>query len=109
MNNTLTITAQYSSNMIPCIIFGEYGWNFIFVNTSKNECIKSEDVTLDWLAKNNIAIDEYVNHCWNEYHSMKDVGVTHGIISYFTKDDEIIYNYSNQIDVADSYEKIFNF
>lgn len=105
--NNMNITTQYSSNMIPCIIFGEYGFAFIFVDTAKNECIKSEDVTVEWLNKNNIAIDEYVKHCLNECNAMKDMGMTHGIISYFSKDDETIYNYSKQIDVAAIFAEIF--
>lgn len=28
--NKISITTKYNKNMIPCIIFGEYGWNFIF-------------------------------------------------------------------------------
>ena len=104
----MNITTTYNSNMIPCIIFGENGFGFIFVDTAKNECIKSEDATIEWLTENNIAIDEYVKHCVNECNAMKDVGVTHGLISYFSKDDETIYNFSKTINVAESFKKIFN-
>ena len=107
MNNTIAITTQYNSNMIPCIIFSEHGFSFIFVDTAKNECVKSDDVTLDWLTENNIAIDEYVKHCVNECNAMKDVGVKNGIVSYFSKDDETIYNYSKTINVAESFKAIF--
>lgn len=107
MNNTITTTNTYSSDMIPAIIFDEYGFAFIFVDTAKNECIKSEDVTVEWLDENNIEIDEYVKHCVNECNAMKDMGVTHGIVSYFSKDDETIFNFSKTINVAESFKKIF--
>ena len=97
MNNTNT----YNSNMIPCIIFGEGGFVFVFLDTTNGMCIKSEDVTVDWLIENNIAIDEFVKHCTTEYDSMRDRNVEKGIIAYFSKDDEIIYNYSKTIDLAD--------
>ena len=47
--NKISLTSKYNKNMIPCIIFGEYGWNFIFVDTKNNQCIKDEDVTMAWL------------------------------------------------------------
>ncbi len=97
MNNTTNNT----TNMIPCIIFGEGGFVFVFLNTTNGMCIKSEDATIEWLAKNNIAADEFVMHCVTEYENMKDRNVKKGIISYFSKDDEIIYNYSKTIDLAD--------
>ena len=107
--NTISITTKYNKNMIPCIIFGEYGWNFIFVDTKNNQCVKSEDVTIAWLKRNNITAYEFTNHVWNEYDSMKDHCVTCGLISYFDKDDATVFNYSNNIDVTNSYNNIFNF
>lgn len=107
--NTISITTKYNKNMIPCIIFGEYGWNFIFVDTKNNQCIKDEDVTIAWLKRNNITAYEFTNHCWNEYDCMKDHCVTCGLISYFDKDDTTVFNYSNNIDVTNSYNNIFNF
>lgn len=107
--NKISITSKYNKNMIPCIIFGEYGWNFIFVDTKNNQCIKDEDVTMAWLKRNNITAYEFTNHCWNEYDCMKDHYVTCGLISYFDKDDATVFNYSNNIDVTNSYNDIFNF
>ena len=80
--NKITITSKYNKNMILCIIFGEYGWNFIFVDTKNNKCVKSEEATTAWLNRNNITAHEFTNHCWNEYNCMKDNGVTCGLISY---------------------------
>ena len=107
--NKITITSKYNKNMIPCIIFGEYGWNFIFVDTKNNKCVKSEEATTAWMNRNNITAHEFTNHCWNEYNCMKDNGVTCGLISYFDKDDATAFNYSNSIDVANSYNTVFNF
>ena len=104
----MNITTTYNSNMIPCIIFGENGFSFIFVDTAKNECIKSEDATVEWLTENNIAIDEFFRHCETEYNFMKDMNVEQGIVSYFSKDDETIFNFSKTINVAESFKKIFN-
>ena len=95
MNNTNT----YNDNMIPCIIFGEVGFVFVFLNTTNGMCIKSEDVTIEWLTKNNIAADEFVMHCVTELEAMKDRNVEKGIIAYFSKDDEIIYNYSKTMNL----------
>lgn len=107
--NKLTLATKYNKNMIPCIIFGEYGWNFIFVDTKNNTCVKDEDVTKFWLKRNSISVSEFTNHCWNEYDSMKEHGIECGLISYFTKDDAKVYNYANGIDVVNSYNNIFNF
>ena len=107
--NKITITSKYNKNMIPCIIFGEYGWNFIFVDTKNNQCVKDEDVTTAWMNRNNITANEFTNHVCNEYNCMKDNGVTCGLISYFDKDDATVFNYSNSIDVANSYNTVFNF
>ena len=107
--NKLSITTKYNKNMIPCIIFGEYGWNFIFVDTKNNKYIKDEAVTMAWLKRNGITICEFTRSCWNEYEYMKEHGVECGIISYFTKDDAKVYNYAQSIDVEESYKEIFNF
>ena len=107
--NTISITTKYNKNMIPCIIFGEYGWNFIFVDTKNNQCIKDEDVTMAWLKRNNITAFEFISHCWNEYDCMKGFCVACGLISYFDKDDATVFNYSKSIDVTNSYNNIFNF
>ena len=107
--NTISITTKYNKNMIPCIIFGEYGWNFIFVDTKNNQCIKDEDVTIAWLKRNNITVYEFISHCWNEYDCMKGFCVACGLISYFDKDDSTVFNYSKSIDVTNSYNNIFNF
>ena len=107
--NTISITTKYNKNMIPCIIFGEYGWNFIFVDTKNNQCVKSEEATTAWMNRNNITGHEFINHVWIEYDYMKDNGVTCGLISYFDKDDSTVFNYSKSIDVTNSYNNIFNF
>lgn len=107
--NNLSITSKYNKNMIPCIIFGQYGWNFIFVDTKNNTYVKDEDVTKCWLKRNNISVFEFTNHCWNEYDSMKEHGIECGLISYFTKDDIKTFNYTKNIDVSNSYNNIFNF
>ena len=107
--NTISITTKYNKNMIPCIIFGEYGWNFIFVDTKNNKCIKDEAVMLAWLKRNNITVFEFTNYCLNEYEYMKNIGVECGLISYFIKDDAKVFNYTKDIDVEESYKEIFNF
>ena len=107
--NKISLTSKYNKNMIPCIIFGEYGWNFIFVDTKNNQCIKDEDVTMAWLKRNSIRPFEFTNHCWNEYDCMKEHNVEVGLISYFDKDDATVFNYSQNINVLDSYKDIFNF
>ena len=107
--NKISITTKYNKNMIPCIIFGEYGWNFIFVDTKNNKYIKDEDVTKAWLKRNSITLYEFTNSCWNEYEYMKDRGVEYGLVSYFTKDDSKVFNYAKDIDVEESYNEVFNF
>ncbi len=102
----ITTTNTYNSNMIPCIIFGENGFSFIFIDTKNNTGIKSVDATVEWLTENNIEFDEFSNHCVTEYNYMKDMGVEKGIISYFSKDDETINNFCKTIKEADSSEKI---
>jgi hypothetical protein len=93
----ITSTNNYNDQMIPAIIFGEGGFVFVFLDTTNGMCVKSEDVTVEWLTKNDIAVDEFVRHCTSEYEAMKDMGVEKGIISYFSKDDEAIYNFSKTI------------
>lgn len=107
--NTLSITTKFNSNMIPCVIFGEFGWNFIFVDTKTNQCVKSEDITKSWLNSNNISESEFTQRCWNEYESMKDCGVDCCLISFFSADDETVYNFAKTIDIVESYKNIFNF
>lgn len=106
--NTLSITTKFNSNMIPCIFFGEYGWNFIFVDITNNTCVKDEDITKSWLKSNNCSTEEFVDHCWNEYNCMKDYDVDCGLISYFSDNDETVYNFAKTIDVSESYISIFN-
>ena len=108
MAKTLSITTKYNKNMIPCIIFGEYGWNFIFVDTKNDTFVKDEDATKAWLKRNAISDSEFRNYCWDEYRSLKDSGIEYGLISYFTKDDAAVYNYANTIDVKKSYSEALN-
>ena len=107
--NTISITTKYNKNMIPCIIFGEYGWNFIFVDTKNNKYIKDEAVTIAWLKRNGITICEFTRNCWHVYEYMKDGGMNFGLISYFIKDAPKVYNYTLNVDVEESYNEIFNF
>ena len=37
-------TTKMNKNMLAAIIFGKYGWNFIFVNPKTKEYFKSEAV-----------------------------------------------------------------
>jgi hypothetical protein len=95
--------------MVPSIIFGQYGWNFIFVDPTSKEFVKDEDITKNWLKREKISETEFVNTCWNEYYSLKDAGVKCGLISYSTSDDEKIFNLSQQLDLNETYEKVFDF
>jgi hypothetical protein len=104
----LTITNQYNDNMIPCIIFDEFEPVFIFVDTKNNVCCKNGYATVEWLDKNNISTDELNRRYETEYGKL-DPDVEYGIFAYFSEDEETICNYSKQIDVEDSYEKIFKF
>lgn len=108
MAKTLSFTTEYNNNMIPCIIFGKYGWNFIFVDTKNDTFVKDEDVTMDWLDENLIAPYEFSNYCWDEYRCMKDNEVECGLIAYFTEDDATVYNYAKTLDVKGSYSEVFN-
>lgn len=107
--NKISITSKYNKNMIPCIIFGEYGWNFIFIDTKNNQCVKDEATTIAWMKRNNINAYEFRTHIWSEYNNMKEWNVECGMFSYFTKDDEKVFNYTKTINVSDSYNNIFNF
>lgn len=104
----LTITNQYNDNMIPCIIFDEFEPVFIFVDPNTNTCCKNDYATVEWLDKNNITIDE-LNRRYNNECEALDNDFEYGIFAYFSEDEETICNYSKQIDVEDSYEKIFKF
>ena len=108
MAKTLSFTTKFNKNMIPCIIFGEYGWNFIFVDTKNDTFVKDEDLTMDWLDENLITPYEFRNYCWDEYRCMKDNEVKNGLISYFTKDDITVHNYAKTIDVKKSYSEALN-
>jgi hypothetical protein len=92
--------------MIPAIIFDEFEPVFIFVDPTTNTCCKNNYATIEWLEKNNIEIDELKRRYYAELDAL-DNDFEYGIISYFAKDDENIYNFSKTIDVADTYEKIF--
>lgn len=105
----LTITNQYNDNMIPCIIFDEFEPVFIFVDTKNNVCCKNGYATVEWLDKNNITIDELNRRYETEYGKLDHDVDEYGIFAYFSEDEETICNYSKQIDVEDSYEKIFKF
>lgn len=105
MKNTTSMT----KNMTPAIIFGNYGWNFVFVDTKAQTWLQSEDATKVWLKKNGITPAEFTNYVWSEYNYMKDSGVKCGLMSYFTKDDEKIYNFAKTIDVNKFYNEAFNF
>lgn len=104
----MKITNQYNDNMIPCVIFDEFEPVFIFVNPNTNTCCKNKYATVEWLDKNNITIDELERRYATEYEAI-DNDFEYGIFAYFSEDEETIYNYSKQIDVADAYEKIFKF
>lgn len=98
-----------TKNMISTIIFGKYGWNFIFVNTKTNEYFKGEQATKVWLTKKGISLNDFRAHCWNIYKMCKSNGIEYGMVSYFEKDDEAIYKLSKSIDVKQTYEEVFDF
>ena len=102
-------TTKLNKNMIATIIFGEYGWNFIFVNTKTNEYFKGEQATKVWLAKKGISLNDFSEHCWSLYNMCKNNGIECGMVSYFEKDDEAIYNMSKSIDVTQAYDEVFDF
>lgn len=107
--NTLEHTENYNKSMVASIIFGNMGWNFIFVDPKSKNFIKSEDVTKSWLKRKGISEMEFVGTCWNEYYSMKDAGIEYGLISYSSSDDEKIFNLSQQLDMKETYGKVFDF
>ena len=53
---TLNKTDKLNKNMIAAIIFGEYGWNFIFVNPKTKEWFKGEQATKVWLTKKGFCV-----------------------------------------------------
>ena len=108
MAKTLSFTTKFNKNMIPCIIFGDFGWNFIFVDTKNDTFVKNQDVTKAWLKRNAISEYDFSDYCWDEYRSLKDSGLEYGLISYFTKDDSTVYNYAKTIDVKKSYSEALN-
>ena len=103
------ITKLNTKNMIAAIIFGEYGWNFIFVNPKTNEYYKGEQGTKVWLTKKGISLHDFSEHCWSLYYMCKNNGIECGMVSYFNKDDESIYNMSKSIDVNKAYDEVFDF
>lgn len=107
---TLTKTNKLNTkNMIATIIFGEYGWNFIFVNPKTNEYFKGEQATKVWLTKKGISLNDFSAHCWDLYSECKESGIEFGMMSYFEKDDEAIFSLSKFIDVKQAYSDVFNF
>ena len=104
----MNITTTYNDNMIPCVIFDEFEPVFIFLDPNTNTCCKNNYATVEWLDKNNIEIDELSRRYYAELDAIGP-DVEYGIFAYFAEDAETIYNYSNQIDVEDAYEKIFKF
>lgn len=102
-------TTKLNKNMIATIIFGEYGWNFIFVNPKTNEYFKGEQATKVWLTKKGISLNDFSFNCCDLYIECKEAGIECGMVSYFEKDDEAIYNLNNSIDVKQTYEEIFDF
>ena len=108
MAKTLSFTTKFNKNMIPCIIFGEYGWSFIFVDTKTDTFVKSEDATMAWIKRNHISAFEFSNYCWDEYRCMKDNDVKCGLISYFNKDDATVFNYAKTLNLEESYSEALN-
>lgn len=106
---TLNKTNKLNKNMIAAIIFGEYGWNFIFVDTNTKEYFKGEQATKVWLAKKGISLNDFSEHCWSFYNMCKNNGIECGLVCYFVKDDEVIYKLSKSIDVKQTYEEVFDF
>lgn len=102
-------TTKMNKNMLPAIIFGEYGWNFIFVNPKTKEYFKSEVSTKAWLNKQGISINDFITRCWDLYNMCKNHEIESGMVSFFDKDDEAIYNLTHSIDVKKVYEEVFNF
>ena len=98
-----------TKNMIATIIFGKYGWNFIFVNPKTNEYFKSEQATKVWLTKKGISLNDFSAHCWDLYNECKEAGIEYGMVSYFDDDDEEIFKLSKSIDVKQAYEEVFDF
>ena len=106
MNKTTKLNTK---TMIPTIIFGEYGWNFVFVDTKNKEWFKGEQATKVWLAKKGISLNDFSANCWNLYSECKEAGIECGMVSYFDDDDEEIFKLSKSVDVKKMYEEVFNF
>ena len=106
---TLNKTTKLNKNMIATIIFGKYGWNFIFVNPKNKEYFKGEQATKVWLNKKGISINDFTSHCWDLYSECKEAGIECGMLSYFDDDDVAIYNLSKSVDVKQTYKDVFNF
>lgn len=102
-------TTKMNKNMLAAIIFGEYGWNFIFVNPKTKEYFKSEVSTKAWLNKQGISINDFTTRCWDLYNMCKNHEIESGMVSFFDKDDEAIHNLTHTIDVKKVYEEVFDF
>lgn len=102
-------TTKMNKNMIATIIFGKYGWNFIFVNPKTKEYYKSEQATKILITKKGISLNDFSAHCWELYNMCKNHGIECGMISYFEKDDEAVYNFTESIDVKQAYDEVFDF
>lgn len=102
-------TTKMNNNMTGAILFGEFGWNFVFVNPNTKEYYKNESTTKAWLNNNGISIGDFTNHCWNMYDMCKRNGINCGLVSFFDKDDEAIYNLSKSIDINKFYDEAFDF
>lgn len=106
---TLNKTNKLNKNMIAAILFGEYGWTFIFVNPKTKEYFRGEQATKIWLTKKGISLNDFSSHCWFMYDMCKNHGIEYGLVCYYVKDDEVIYNLSKSIDVKQTYEEVFDF
>ena len=96
-------TTKMNKNMIPAIIFGEYGWNFLFVNPKTKEYFKSESATKAWLKGQNISVDSFTVKCWEIYDMFKVDGIEYGLVCFFAKDDKVISKLNHSIDVEKFY------
>ena len=96
----MTKTTKLNKNMIAAIIFGEYGWNFIFVNPKTQEYFMGEQATNVWLNKKGISLNDFSAHCWGIYNMCKNHGIECGMVSYFESDDEAIYNFPSPLTLS---------
>lgn len=106
---TMNKTTKMNENMLPAILFGEFGWNFLFVNPKTKEYLKSEIATKAWLNNQRFSITAFTNRCWDFYNMCKNHGIECGIVCFFVKDDEAIYKLSKTIDVKKFYDEAFDF